>query len=61
MTASAESRHSLTVNMQQRAYDRLWPKADIETESKSFIFTSAFEEKSRHSAPLGGLIRVDFT
>ena len=26
-----------------------WPKADIETESKSFIFTSAFGEKSGHS------------
>ena len=48
-TASAESSRSLTVNMQQRAYDRFWPKADIETESKWVFLNGCFGEKSGRS------------
>ncbi len=39
----------------------LWPKADIETESKSLNFTSAFGRKSGHSALLPDLFRGDIT
>ena len=39
----------------------LWPKADIETESKSPLANVCFGEKSGHSAREPGLIRADFT
>ncbi len=42
----AESGRSLTVNMQARAYDRFWPKADIETESKCVFLNVRFGGKS---------------
>ncbi len=34
------------------AYDRLWPKADIETESKTVFVNVCFGEKSGRSDPL---------
>ncbi len=43
------------------ANDCLWPKADIETESKSPLANVCFGEKSRRSALRPGLIRPDFT
>ncbi len=42
-------------------YVRLWPKADIRTESKSVVLNVCFGEKSGHSAREPGLIRADFT
>ncbi len=49
----AESGHWLTVNMHayaRYANDCLWPKADIETESKWVFLNVRFGEKSRHSS-----------
>ena len=60
----AESGHSLTVNMHgfpEYANVCLWPKADIETESKSPLANVCFGEKSGHSALWPGMIQVDFT
>ncbi len=48
----AESRHWLTVNMHayaRYANDCLWPKADIETESKWVFLNVRFRGKSGHS------------
>ncbi len=39
----------------------LWPKADIETESKRVFLNVRFGEKSGHSTREPGLIRADFT
>ena len=41
--------------------DRLWPKADIRTKSKSGILNGCFGEKSGHPALEPGLIRADLT
>ena len=57
----AESGRSLTVNMQASAYDRLWPKADIETESKTPPANVCFGEKSGRSALERSLIGPDFS
>ncbi len=40
---------------------RFWPKADIETESRSVLLNVYFGEKCGHSALLATLIGADFT
>ncbi len=55
----ADSSRPLTVNMHARAYERLWPKADIRTESKSVFLSVRFGGKNGHSDPkLGGVISI---
>ena len=41
-------------------YVCLWPKADVEAESKPFIFMSAFLPESRHRPLRAALRREDF-
>ncbi len=40
---------------------RLWPKADIRTESNCVLSNDRFGEKSSHWGTLASLIRGDFT
>jgi len=55
----AESSHSLTVNMQTRAYDRFWPKADIGAEFNSEILNDRFGEESGHSPFLTPALHIN--